>query len=79
MDGEMMGKKVKTTINGSMSHDGNSMHEDFMQSLDEAPATKTMTIDYKRVGKAMAANRRAKIIGSRHPHADRRVHLARRF
>ena len=38
-----------------MSDDGNSMHEDFMQSFDGSPATKTMTIDYKRIGKAMAA------------------------
>jgi hypothetical protein len=49
MNGEMQGKKVKTTINGSMSDDGNSMHEDFMQSFDGSPATKTMSIDYKRV------------------------------
>jgi hypothetical protein len=55
MNGEMMGKKVKTTINGTMSDDGNSMHEEFMQSFDGSPATKTMTMDYKRVGKAMAA------------------------
>jgi hypothetical protein len=55
MPGEFQGKKVKTTINGSMSDDGNSMHEDFMQSIDGSPATKTMSIDYKRVGKAMAA------------------------
>jgi len=55
MDGEMNGQKVKTTINGSMSEDGNSMHEDFMQSFNGSPATKTMSIDYKRVGKAMAA------------------------
>jgi hypothetical protein len=55
MNGEMQGKKVKTTINGTMSDDGNSMHEDFMQSFDGSPAAKTMSIDYKRVGKAMAA------------------------
>lgn len=55
MNGEMQGKKVKTTINGSMSEDGNSMHEEFMQSFDGSPATKTMSIDYKRIGKAMAA------------------------
>jgi hypothetical protein len=55
MPGEFQGKKAKTTINGSMSDDGDSMHEDFMQSFDGGPATKTMSIDYKRVGKAMAA------------------------
>jgi hypothetical protein len=55
MNGEMNGKKVHTTINGSMSDDGSSMHEDFMQSFDGSPATKTMSIDYKRMGKAMAA------------------------
>ncbi len=54
MNGEMNGKKVKTTINGTMSDDGNSMHEEFMQSFDGSPAAKTMSIDYKRVGKAMA-------------------------
>jgi hypothetical protein len=54
MNGEMNGKKVHTVINGTMSDDGNSMHEDFMQSFDGSPATKTMSIDYKRVGKAMA-------------------------
>ena len=52
---EMNGKKVHSTINGSMSDDNNSMHEEFMQSFDGSPATKTMSIDYKRVGKAMAA------------------------
>ena len=52
---EMNGKKVHSTINGTMSDDGNSMHEEFMQSFGGAPATKTMTIDYKRIGKAMAA------------------------
>jgi len=60
MPGEYQGKKMATTINGSMSDDGNSMHEEFMQSLDGAPATKTMTIDYKRVGKAMATKQAAK-------------------
>jgi len=55
MNGEMQGKKVHTTINGTMSDDGNSMHEDFMQSFGGSPATKTMSIDYKRIGKAMAA------------------------
>lgn len=60
MDGEFQGKKVKTTINGTMSPDGNSMHEDFMQSFDGGPATKTMTMDYKRVGKAVAAKQAAK-------------------
>jgi hypothetical protein len=54
-EGEMNGKKVHSTINGSMSDDNNSMHEEFMQSFDGSPATKTMSIDYKRVGKAMAA------------------------
>jgi hypothetical protein len=54
MNGEMQGKKVKTYIIGSIADDANSMHEDFMQSFDGADATKTMSIDYKRVGKAMA-------------------------
>ena len=60
MNGEMGGKKVKTTINGSMSDDGNTMREEFMQSFDGSPAAKTMSIDYKRVGKAMAAKPAAK-------------------
>ena len=51
-DMEMNGKKVQSTINGTISDDGNSMHEEFMQSFDGSPATKTMTIDYKRIGKA---------------------------
>ena len=54
MNGEENGKKVHTTINGTMADDGNSMREEFMQSFDGSPATKTITIDYKRVGKAMA-------------------------
>ena len=54
MNGEMNGQKVHTVINGSMSDDGNTMHEEFMQSFNGSPATKTMSIDYKRVGKAMA-------------------------
>jgi len=60
MNGEMDGKKVKTVINGTMSADNNSMHEEFMQSFDGSPATKTMSIDYKRVGKAMAEKPAAK-------------------
>ena len=60
MVGEMNGKKVKTTINGSMSDDGNAMREEFMQSFDGSPAKTTMSIDYKRVGKAMAAKPAAK-------------------
>jgi len=55
MEGEFQGKPMHTTINGSMTDDGNAMTEVFMQSIAGAPATKTMTIDYKRVGKAMAA------------------------
>jgi hypothetical protein len=54
-EAEMNGKKVHSTINGSMSDDNNSMREEFMQSFEGSPATKTMTIDYKRTGKAMAA------------------------
>jgi hypothetical protein len=54
MDGEMNGQKVHTVINGSMSDDSNSMREEFMQSFNGSPATKTMSIDYKRAGKAAA-------------------------
>ena len=60
MNGEFQGKKVKTYIVGIMTDDANSMHEDFMQSFDGSPSTKTMSIDYKRVGKAMAAKPAAK-------------------
>jgi uncharacterized protein DUF1579 len=55
MMGEFQGKKVKTISHGTLADDGNSMHEEFTQSTDGGPEKKMMTIDYKRVGKAMAA------------------------
>jgi Protein of unknown function (DUF1579) len=55
MMSEFQGKKMKTISKGTVADDGNSMHEEFLQSADGGPEKKIMTIDYKRAGKAMAA------------------------
>lgn len=55
MNNVFEGKKMKMVSHGKILDGGNSMHEEFMQSVDGGPMNKIMTIDYKRAGKAMAA------------------------
>ena len=54
MEQEFEGKKMKMVSHGTIL-DENTMHEEFTQSIDGGPMKKIMTMDYKRVGKKMAA------------------------
>jgi hypothetical protein len=55
MNNMFQGKKMKMVSHGKILDGGNSMHEEFTQSIDGGPMNKIMTIDYKRSGKAMTA------------------------
>ena len=54
MNNVFQGKKMKLVSHGTIADEGNSMHEEFSQSVDGGPMAKIMSIDYKRVGKAVA-------------------------